>query len=136
FQLTRSAYERDRHRVAAALDRHRVAAAFLAISVRRLPERLFARAAPPLRPSSTAALLFPSIVGCSSRGGASFAPWAVFSITLPWRLLLSAAFGMLTAKHNTARIIMPPKRPDNDEERLARVDAVLEQLHRGQEEAL
>src|SRR5207248_5050410 len=79
FQLTRSAYERDRHRVAAALDRHRVAAAFLAISVRRLPERLFARAAPPLRPSSTAALLFPSIVGCSSRGGASFAPWAVFS---------------------------------------------------------
>src|SRR5713101_7645950 len=46
--------------------RQRAEAAFLAIARRSLPDRLSARAFPPLRPSSTAALFLPSSVSLDS----------------------------------------------------------------------
>ena len=80
---------------------HRDCAALLAISVRFLAERLLARASPPFRPSSTAALLLPSSVVPDS----SISPVAIFmivtafEITSAGRLWPFGVRGMLTAKY-------------------------------------
>ena len=64
---------------------HRARAAFLAISRRFLDDRLSARALPPLRPSSTAALFLPSSVNVSS-----ISPVAIF---MTWTALLITSAG-------------------------------------------
>jgi hypothetical protein len=80
--------------------RQRALAAFFAISLRFLAERPCARALPPFRPSSTAALLFPSSVSPNS----SISPVAIrmtvtaFEITSAGRLWPFGVRGMLSGK--------------------------------------
>lgn len=87
---------------------------------------LLARARPPLRPSSTAALLFPSSVWPSSSISpvAIFMTWTALLTTSAGRLCPFGVFGILTAKHtpiqpldehaNVSEPLGPCRRPGND----------------------
>lgn len=80
---------------------HRAAAAFLAMALRLALLSAWARAAPPLRPSSTAALLRPSSVSSSISPVAIFVTWTALEITSAGRLWPFGVLGILTAKHST-----------------------------------
>jgi hypothetical protein len=79
---------------------HRATAAFLAISRRFLVDRPCARASPPLRPNSTAALLLPSSVVSDSSISpvAIFMTWTAFETTSAGRLWPFGVRGMLSGK--------------------------------------